>query len=77
MDLDFYTCEDVVSGKVILEGSYLGSIGCVIVSFYGVPETVAEIQNKQHTPQEGDGSTRSVDKEVLFQLEKRLDQNKP
>ena len=70
----FYTCEDVVSGKVTLEGSHLGSIGCVIVSFYGVVDTVTEIRSKQHAPQGSDGSTRSVDKEVLFQLEKRLDQ---
>jgi hypothetical protein len=70
----FYTCEDVVSGKVILEGSHLGSIGCVIVSFYGVVDTVAEIKGQSRAPQGGDASTRSVDKEVLFQLEKRLDQ---
>ena len=71
----FYTCEDVVSGKVILEGSHSGSIGCVIVSFYGVADTGAEIQGRQGVPQEGGGgSTRCVDKEMLFQFEKRLDQ---
>jgi hypothetical protein len=70
----FYTCEDVVSGKVILEGSHLGPIGYVIVSFYGVADTIAEIQGQQRAPQGGNASTRSMDKEVLFQLEKRLDQ---
>jgi hypothetical protein len=76
----FYTYEDIVSGKVILESSHSGTPSFVYVCFFGnVHSEVKQPECPNNKPNALPGTgiggyTSGVDKEVLFQFERTIHQ---
>jgi len=64
----FYTYEDIVSGKVILESSHSDTPSFVYVCFFGVVHSEVKQYGKPNAPSGSGGSAKCVDKEVLFQF---------
>jgi hypothetical protein len=70
-----YTCEDFVSGKVIVERSYSDTPRFVCICFFGVVYTEAKQINRTNMPSGQNTESIYADKEVLFQSSRTFHQN--